>query len=286
MVRSSDTSSRPKRKTRRRPKVDIAKTALGVEPEKRTRKSVASASSSQKTGKPKKDTSSATDATASAGVRDLAVNVKTAKYRKTSSTLWLKRQLNDPYVARAKADGFRSRAAYKLLELDEKFSLLKPGARIVDLGCAPGGWLQVATRRVGERGHVVGIDYLSIDTVPGADVLELDFLYETAPEALKALLNGDAHLVLSDMAAPTTGHRPTDHLRIIGLAEAALDFAIDVLAPEGAFVCKVFQGGAEGTLLTRLKTHFRTVKHAKPKASRQESAEMYVVALGFRGIQE
>ncbi|MEL7014696.1 MAG: RlmE family RNA methyltransferase [Pseudomonadota bacterium] len=249
----------------------IERTALGEEPEKRTRKSVAA-----KTGR-KLDDKNAD------GLRELRVNVKTAKYRKTSSTKWLMRQLNDPFVAKAKAEGYRSRAAYKLIELDEKFTLLKPGAKIVDLGCAPGGWCQVAVKGVGARGAVVGIDYLNMDSVAGADVLEMDFLDDDAPSRLKALLKGEADLVLSDMAAPTTGHKATDHLRIVALADAALDFAIDVLSPGGGFISKVFQGGAEGELLNRLKRNFTTVKHAKPKASRQESAEMYVVAIGFRG---
>lgn len=214
--------------------------------------------------------------------RELNVHVKTAKRRDYASTLWLKRQLNDPYVRRAKAEGWRSRAAFKLLELNEKFSLLKPGLRVVDLGCAPGGWCQVAVKSVGKSGRVVGIDYLETPAVPGADILMLDFLDEGAPDKLKDALDGQADIVLSDMAAPTTGHRSTDHLRIIALAEAALDFAEDVLAPGGAFVCKVFAGGAEGDLLTRLKAGFESVKHAKPKASRSDSAEKYVVATGFR----
>jgi len=283
MARSFNKNSKTPSRQRKRPATNIAKTALGEEPEKRTRKSVAN--DKPKKQYQKKSTSKTLD-TNSTGQRDLAVNVKTAKFRKSSSTLWLRRQLNDPYVARAKADGYRSRAAYKLLELDEKFSLLKLGTRVVDLGCAPGGWCQVAVNKVGQKGRVVGIDYLSMDVVPGADILELDFLDEEAPVKLKNLLAGQADLVLSDMAAPTTGHRSTDHLRIIGLAEMALEFAFDVLAPGGAFVCKVFQGGAEGDLLLRLKQNFKTVKHAKPKASRQESAEMYVVALGYEGKKQ
>jgi len=267
MAKPSAPSRKTKDSKRKRPRIDLARTALGEVPEKRGLKKAAATKA---------------EPTKSTGQRDLAVNVKTAKYRKPSSTKWLMRQLNDPFVARAKADGYRSRAAYKLLELDEKFSLLKPGARVVDLGCAPGGWIQVAVKKVGPTGRVAGIDYLPMDSLAGATILELDFLDEGAPDALKAALAGPADLVLSDMAAPTTGHKATDHLRIVALAEAALDFAVDVLAPGGAFACKVFQGGAEGTLLTRLKQHFRTVKHAKPQASRQESAEMYVVALGFR----
>lgn len=264
MERRTSSSKQPPKRRKRAKKTNIATTALGAEPEKRSRKKDA----------PKKG---------EAGNRELNVHVKTAKRREYGSTLWLKRQLNDPYVRKAKAEGWRSRAAFKLIELDEKFSLLKPGARIVDLGCAPGGWCQVAAKKVGAKGKVVGIDYLSMPAVAGADVLEMDFLDEAAPDKLKGMLGGEADVVLSDMAAPTTGHRSTDHLRIIALAEAALDFAEDVLAPGGAFVCKVFAGGAEGDLLTRLKQNFETVKHAKPKASRSDSAEKYVVATGFRG---
>ncbi len=263
MERRKSSSKGPKRPKRAR-STDIAKTALGVEPEKRERKKNA----------PTKGEASS---------RDFNVHVKTAKRRDYGSTLWLKRQLNDPYVRKAKAEGYRSRAAYKLKELDEKFSLLRRGSRVVDLGCAPGGWLQVAAKAVGTEGRVVGIDYLNVPAVAGADVLEMDFLDEAAPQALKDLLGGEADIVLSDMAAPTTGHKSTDHLRIVALAEAALDFAEDVLAPGGAFVCKVFAGGAEGDLLARLKRSFEVVKHAKPKASRQDSAEKYVVATGFRG---
>ncbi|MBT8473777.1 MAG: RlmE family RNA methyltransferase [Marinicaulis sp.] len=218
--------------------------------------------------------------------RELNVHVKTAKRREYGSTLWLKRQLNDPYVRKAKAEGYRSRAAYKLIELDQKFGLLKSGSRIVDLGCAPGGWCQVAVKKGGKRGKIVGIDYLSVPAISGVEILKKDFLDEDAPDALKEMLGGGADLVLSDMAAPTTGHKATDHLRIVALAEAALDFAEDVLAPGGAFVSKVFAGGAEGELLARLKRNFETVKHAKPKASRSDSAEKYVVAAGFRGNKE
>jgi 23S rRNA (uridine2552-2'-O)-methyltransferase len=215
--------------------------------------------------------------------RGKAVRVKTAKKRSTSSTQWLERQLNDPYVAEAKRRGYRSRAAFKLQQLDERFHLLKPGARVVDLGCAPGGWLQVARERLGAKGAVVGIDYLPTAPVPGATILELDFLDPAAPERLKAALGGAADLVLSDMAAPTTGHAATDHLRIVALAEAAWAFAAEVLAPGGSFVAKVFQGGTEGALLAELKRAFESVRHAKPAASRAESAETYVVAQGFRG---
>jgi 23S rRNA (uridine2552-2'-O)-methyltransferase len=223
--------------------------------------------------------------------RDLAVRVKTAKQRKPSSTAWLARQLNDPYVAEAKRLGYRSRAAFKLLELDERFHLLKKGARIVDLGAAPGGWSQVAAAKIGPpqgkegagKGALVALDILAMEAIPGATVLHLDFLDPAAPAAITAALGGRADLVLSDMAAPTTGHAQTDHLRIVALAEAAYDFARQVLAPGGAVVAKVFQGGAEGDLLAALKRDFTSLKHAKPPASRAESAEVYVVAQGFRG---
>ena len=211
------------------------------------------------------------------------VRVKTARKRSHSSALWLERQLNDPYVVEAKKLGFRSRAAFKLQQLDDKFHFLKPGTRVVDLGCAPGGWCQIAVERVGTRGKVVGIDYLATEPVAGAEILQLDFLDPSAPERLKAALNGPADVVLSDMAAPTTGHAPTDHLRVMGLAEIAYEFAAEVLTPGGIFIAKVFQGGTERTLLDRLKKDFATVRHAKPPASRQDSAEVYVVATGFRG---
>lgn len=215
--------------------------------------------------------------------RRKAVRVKTAKKRSASSTQWLQRQLNDPYVAEAKRRGYRSRAAFKLIQLDDRFRFLKPGARVVDLGCAPGGWLQVACERVGPKGTVVGIDYLPTAPVPGATILELDFLDPAAPARLEAALGGPADVVLSDMAAPTTGHAATDHLRIVALAEAAWAFAESVLAPGGTFVVKVFKGGAERELLAALKRAFTSIRHAKPAASRPESAETYVVAQGFRG---
>lgn len=274
MERRKSSSKDPQR-PRKRPKVDIATTAMGEVPKKRGLKKDPH-EAAKKAGKGQTTPSGG-------GQREMAVNVKTAYKRKLSSTLWLQRQLNDPFVAKAKAEGYRSRAAYKLIELDEKYDLLKKGARVVDLGCAPGGWLQVAGKKAGADAVIVGIDYLEMPAVPGSDFLQLDFLDETAPDKLKAALGGPADVVLSDMAAPTTGHRETDHLRIIGLAEAALDFAEDILAPGGSFVCKVFQGGTEGQLLARLKKVFETVKHAKPKASRQDSAETYVVAIGFRG---
>lgn len=207
--------------------------------------------------------------------------VKTARGRKTSSKQWLERQLNDPYVRRAQADGMRSRAAYKLLEIDQKTSLLRPGLRVVDLGAAPGGWSQVAAAK-GCR--IVAIDLLAMDPLPGVDFFQMDFMNESAPEVLSTALGGPADLVLSDMAPNTTGHKATDHLRIMALVEAAADFAGQVLAPGGAFVAKVFQGGAEHTLLADLKRAFAKVQHIKPPASRKESAEQYLVATGFRGM--
>lgn len=220
------------------------------------------------------------------GARSLKQRLKTAKKRTLSSQKWLERQLNDPYVARAKREGYRSRAAFKLLDIDDKYHVLKPGQRVVDLGAAPGGWAQVAVKKVGSaagQGRVVGIDLLPIDPLPGAEFIMLDFLDPDAPDRLMALLGGPADVVMSDMAANATGHKATDHLRIIGLAEAAADFARAVLAPGGAFVAKVLQGGTEGTLLAGLKRDFATVRHVKPAASRADSAELYVLATGFRG---
>ncbi|WP_353859627.1 RlmE family RNA methyltransferase [Azospirillum formosense] len=220
------------------------------------------------------------------GGRRATVRVKSAAKRTTSSARWLERHLNDPYVHEATKRGFRSRAAFKLLQLDEKFHLLGPGKRVVDLGAAPGGWTQVAVDKVqtGREGwKVVGLDILPMDPVPGATTMQADFLEEGAAERLKEALGGPADVVLSDMAAPTIGHQSTDHLRIMALAEAAYDFAEEVLAPGGAFVAKLFQGGAERSLLERLKRDFATVRHAKPPASRAESSETYVVATGFRG---
>ncbi|ASG21812.1 RlmE family RNA methyltransferase [Nitrospirillum viridazoti] len=214
--------------------------------------------------------------------RGLTVRVKTAAKRSVSSARWLERQLNDPYVAEAKKRGYRSRAAFKLLQLDEKYHLLKPGTRVVDLGAAPGGWTQVAVEKV--RGaKVVGLDILGMEDVPGAITMQMDFLLPEAPDQLKAALGGPADVVLSDMAAPTTGHPKTDHLRIMALADAAYAFAAEVLAPGGAFVAKLFQGGAERSLLDLLKRDFAVVRHAKPPASRADSSETYVVATGFRG---
>jgi len=220
------------------------------------------------------------------GARELKQRLRTAKKRTPSSQRWLERQLNDPYVARAKREGYRSRAAYKLLEMDEKFRFLRPGQRVVDLGAAPGGWAQVAAKRVGSaegKGRIVGIDLLPVETLPGAELIELDFLAPEAPERLTEMLGGPADVVMSDMAANATGHRKTDHLRIVGLAEAAAEFARAVLAPGGVFITKVLQGGTEGALLADLKRDFATVRHVKPAASRADSAELYVLATGFRG---
>ena len=219
------------------------------------------------------------------GERALKVRVKTAKKRSLSSTLWLERQLNDPYVARAKREGFRSRAAFKLTEIDDKHHVLKSGARVVDLGAAPGGWSQVAAKRVGARGRVIAIDVLDMDAIAGVDFVQIDFLDPAAPDRLKAMLGGPADVVLSDMAANATGHRPTDHLKIMALVETAVEFAREVLRPGGAFLAKVIQGGTESTLLAALKRDFATVKHVKPAASRADSAELYVLAQGFRGGQ-
>jgi len=238
------------------------------------------------------------------GSRHLTTRVKTARGRKKSSTRWLQRQLNDPYVADAKRAGYRSRAAFKLLELDERFGLLKPGMRVLDLGAAPGGWTQVAVRGVGETGRVVGIDVLEMDPIPGATLLQLDFMGDEAPARILETIAGHPapslpphaqeegaeasqvrviDLVLSDMAANATGHAPTDHLRIMHLCELAYHFAAETLSPGGGFVCKVLRGGTENQLLKDMKQRFARVKHAKPKASRQDSAESYVVATGFKG---
>ncbi len=218
--------------------------------------------------------------------RSLKTRVKTARKRSLSSTLWLERQLNDPYVAQAKREGWRSRAAYKLIEIDERFKLLKPGLRVLDLGAAPGGWAQVAAKKVKSaegKGRVVGIDLLEVDPIPGVEFTVMDFLDPDAPDRLKAMLGGSADAVMSDMAANATGHRKTDHLKIVALAELAADFACEVLAPGGFFLAKVLQGGTENELLSRLKRDFATVRHVKPAASRADSAELYVLATGFRG---
>ena len=216
----------------------------------------------------------------------LHVTVKTGGKRKLSSKLWLERQLNDPYVAQAKRDGFRSRAAYKLQEIDDKHRFLKPGQAVVDLGAAPGGWSQIAAKRVGSangRGKVVAIDLLEMGEIPGVEFAQLDFLADDAPDKLRAMLGGGADVVMSDMAANTTGHRKTDQLRIIGLVENAAAFASEVLNPGGTFLAKVFQSGADADLVAQLKRDFAIVKHVKPAASRQDSSERYVLAIGFRG---
>ena len=220
--------------------------------------------------------------TSDRGERRLKVRVKD-KRKSQSSRKWLERQLNDPYVARAKREGFRSRAAFKLIEIDDKHHLLKSGGRVADLGAAPGGWSQVAKKRVGASGRVVGIDILDMDEIPGVEFAKIDFLDPAAPERLKAMLGGPADVVLSDMAANATGHRATDHLKIMALIEAAAEFASEVLKPGGSFLAKVIQGGTEGALLAGLKRDFATVKHVKPAASRSNSAELYVLATGFRG---
>ena len=208
--------------------------------------------------------------------------IRTAKGRKVSSTRWLERQLNDPYVRRAKAENYRSRAAYKLIELDERFGLLKGVKAVVDLGIAPGGWSQVV-RRTSPQAKVVGIDLLPTDPIDGVAILQLDFMAEEAPEQLKSALGGAADLLLSDMAANTVGHQQTDHLRTMALVEAGLEFAVEVLRPGGAYVAKVLAGGADNQLVAEMKRHFATVKHAKPPASRKDSSEWYVVAQGFKG---
>jgi len=219
--------------------------------------------------------------------RSLKVRVKTAKRRKTSSTRWLERQLNDPYVRQAKVDGFRSRAAYKLIEIDDRYRLLKPGMRVVDLGAAPGGWCQVAAKRTkstDEDPRIVAIDYLEFEQMPGVITLIDDFLDDDAPDKLKAAIGGhQVDMVMSDLAGPTTGHRKTDHMKIMYLCELAADFARDVLAPGGSFLAKVLRGGTEGELLNNLKRDFAKVQHVKPAASRADSAELYVLATGFRG---
>ena len=216
----------------------------------------------------------------------LHVTVKTGGKRKLSSKLWLERQLNDPYVAQAKRDGYRSRAAYKLIEIDDKHRLLKPGMTVVDLGAAPGGWSQIAAKRVGAadgKGRVIAIDLLEMPEIAGVQFAQLDFHANDAPEKLTAMMGGRADVVMSDMAANTTGHRKTDQLRIVGLVEIAAAFAAEVLNPGGAFLAKVFQSGADTELLAQLKRDFAVVKHVKPAASRQDSAERYVLATGFRG---
>lgn len=223
--------------------------------------------------------------TSQGGNRQLHVNVKTARGRKTSSVRWLQRQLNDPYVHKARQEGYRSRAAYKMMEIDDKFSLFKPGQKVIDLGAAPGGWTQVAVERI-KGGKVIGIDLQAMEPIPGAILICHDFMADDAPTLLAKALDGQkTDVVLSDMAAPSCGHAPTDHLRIVALCEVALDFALMYLAPGGAFVAKILRGGTEKTLLDSLKKHFTKVKHVKPDASRKDSSEMYVVATGFKGEQ-
>ena len=217
----------------------------------------------------------------------LHVTVKSAGRLKHSSKLWLERQLNDPYVQQAKRDGLRSRAAYKIIEIDDKYRFLKPGISVVDLGAAPGGWSQIAAKRIGSaegRGQVIAIDLLEMPNIPGVTFAQMDFLDDGAPAKLFEMMGGKADVVLSDMAANTTGHRKTDQLRIVGLVEDAAAFAADVLKPGGTFVAKVFQSGADATLMNQLKRDFTTVKHVKPASSRKDSSERYVLALGFRGI--
>ena len=241
---------------------------------------------SGKTNKP----AGAAKPTSGRGQRDLTVKVKTARGRKISSTLWLQRQLNDPYVKRARADGYRGRAAYKILELDDKFRFLVPGARVVDLGCAPGGWCQVAVPRVnalGEKsgkrvGRIIGVDLQEVEPIAGCEIHQLDFLEDDADEKVKTWLGGRADVVMSDMAAASSGHKQTDHLRIIALCEAAAHFAFDVLEDGGTFVAKVLAGGAEGELQKLLKQRFQKVVNVKPAASRADSSEKFVVATGFR----
>ena len=229
--------------------------------------------------------------TSGRGQRDLTVKVKTARGRKLSSTRWLQRQLNDPYVQRAKAEGYRGRAAFKIMELDDKFRFLVPGARVLDLGCAPGGWMQVAVKRVnalGEKqgkavGRILGVDLQEVEPLPGAEIHQLDFMQDDADELVKEWLGGKADVVMSDMAAASSGHKQTDHLRIIALCEAAAYLAFDVLEEGGTFVAKVIAGGAEGELQKLLKQKFTSVANVKPPSSRSDSSEKFVVARGFRG---
>ena len=229
--------------------------------------------------------------TSGRGQRELKVKVKTARGRKLSSTRWLQRQLNDPYVRRAQAEGYRGRAAYKIMELDDRYHFLTPGARVVDLGCAPGGWLQVAVKRInalGEtkgkpQGRIIGVDLQEVEPVPGAEIHQLDFLEDDADEKVKTWLGGRADVVMSDMAAASSGHKQTDHLRIVALCEAAAQLAFDVLEEGGTFVAKVLAGGAEGELQTLLKQKFAKVANVKPPASRADSSEKFVVATGYRG---
>ncbi len=222
------------------------------------------------------------------GARELSVRVKTAKRRKISSTRWLQRQLNDPYVVAAKREGYRSRAAYKLLEIDEAHGLLKSGATVVDLGAAPGGWSQIAAQRIAapEKGRILSIDINEMEPIVGVDFIQIDFLDDKAPDIIKQAIGGKVDVVLSDMAAPASGHKRTDHIKIMALCEIALDLADEILKPGGHFCAKVLQGGTEKELLVKMKQKFETVKHVKPKSSRSDSAETYVLAKGFRGPSE
>ncbi|OUR76689.1 rRNA methyltransferase [Alphaproteobacteria bacterium 46_93_T64] len=240
------------------------------------------------TDKSKKKNSSGRGSSDASG-RLLHTKVKSARGRKYSSTLWLERQLNDPYVVEARARGLRSRAAFKLMQLDDKYKLLKSGDSVVDLGAAPGGWTQVAIDRVGAlkgKGQVLALDILEMEPIAGAKVIQLDFTEDDADNKVKAMLGGPVNAVISDMAAPTTGHKQTDHIRIVYMCELALDFAVDVLAPDGVFIAKVLKGGTENDLLDLLKRSFSVVRHAKPEASRADSREAYVIATGFRGNKE
>lgn len=248
---------------------------------------------SKKSGKskgPSKAASSGRGGSGPKGKRSLNIKVKSAKGRKLSSTLWLQRQLNDPYVQRAKDEGYRSRAAFKLLEIDDQFKLIRPGMTVIDLGAAPGGWSQVAATRCKSetgtghnKGEVIAIDISEMDDIPGVTTFHLDFMDDSAPDVLKAALrDGGADIVMSDMAAPATGHKQTDHLRIMGLAEAGLEFALEVLKPGGIYLAKVLQGGTENELLTMMKKNFEKTRHVKPDASRADSSELYVLAIGFK----
>ena len=226
---------------------------------------------------------------AATGARSLHVRVKKTGILKESSRRWLERHLNDPYVHRSKAEGYRSRAAFKLIEIDERYKILKPGLKVIDLGAAPGGWCQVAAQICGSNNDhpsVVGIDYLEMDHLPGVTLLQMDFLADAAPGKLLEALGAEPDLVLSDMAAPTTGHRQTDHIRTMYLCEVAADFAVKVLKPGGHFLSKTFQGGTENDLLNLLKRNFKTVHHVKPPASRDESVELYILAKGFKGRKD
>ncbi|MXV44229.1 RlmE family RNA methyltransferase [Saccharibacter sp. 17.LH.SD] len=221
------------------------------------------------------------DSASSKQLRNPSVRLKKARGRTPAQQRWLNRQLNDPYVVAARQHGWRSRAAFKLIEIDDRFHIFSPGCRVIDLGAAPGGWAQIAVKR--QAGIVVGVDLLPVDPVDGAEIIEGDFMDDAMPQRLQEMLGGAADIVMSDMAPNTTGHAATDHIRIVSLAENALDFALKILAPNGTFIAKVFQGGSEKDMLTIMKRNFKTVHHVKPPASRKESSELYVVAQGFHG---